>query len=377
MIAPSILCVHQGYELYGSDRTFIQSVRSLREHFPQANITVYLPKAGPLTDHLAPFANDITIVPMSVIRKRDLKELGLTFFLHLMHHIQTAAKEVSRFDLVYINSIVVLDYLAATRFSTKPAILHIHEIPTGAARLLFSGLARLCQANLLFNSEATRNAFDLPPNRKVRVIHNGVARPSGSLLPLPKSPKLHVLLIGRFNSWKGQDLLLRALGELSPEERSNLEVRIVGDVFEDQTHYKSAIFALRHDLDLENCVAIEGFTAEPRRHYEWAHCVVVPSTQPEPFGLVAAEAMANGRAVIAAGHGGLAEIVIDKVTGRLFQPGDANALANILRSYLSDRNLIARHSTAGHQRYLEAFQEEHYIRRIGEMVAGLLEKGNG
>ena len=35
-----IVCVHQGYELYGSDRAFIDSVATLREAWPQADIEV-------------------------------------------------------------------------------------------------------------------------------------------------------------------------------------------------------------------------------------------------------------------------------------------------------------------------------------------------
>jgi hypothetical protein len=42
-----IVCVHQGYELYGSDRAFIDSVAALREAWPQADIEVVLPHDGP------------------------------------------------------------------------------------------------------------------------------------------------------------------------------------------------------------------------------------------------------------------------------------------------------------------------------------------
>ena len=43
-----IVCVHQGYELYGSDRSFIDSVAALREAWPQAEIEVVLPHEGPI-----------------------------------------------------------------------------------------------------------------------------------------------------------------------------------------------------------------------------------------------------------------------------------------------------------------------------------------
>jgi glycosyltransferase involved in cell wall biosynthesis len=67
-----------------------------------------------------------------------------------------------------------------------------------------------------------------------------------------------------------------------------------------------------------------------------ASVVVVPSRWPEPFGLVAAEAMAAGVAVVASRTGGLAEIVEHGVTGCLVEPGDAGALADTLDDLLAD-----------------------------------------
>ena len=43
-----IACVHQGYELYGSDRCFVESVAAFREAFPEAEIEVVLPRPGPI-----------------------------------------------------------------------------------------------------------------------------------------------------------------------------------------------------------------------------------------------------------------------------------------------------------------------------------------
>jgi len=58
-----------------------------------------------------------------------------------------------------------------------------------------------------------------------------------------------------------------------------------------------------------------------------ARFLVVPSTCYEGFPLAVAEAYACGVPVIAAGHGGLAEIVRDGFTGLHFRPGDATDLA--------------------------------------------------
>lgn len=59
--------------------------------------------------------------------------------------------------------------------------------------------------------------------------------------------------------------------------------------------------------------------------------VVVPSEWPEPFGLVLAEAMASGVPPIATAHGSFVDMVDDGVDGFLYPPGDAAALAAVLR----------------------------------------------
>lgn len=62
-----------------------------------------------------------------------------------------------------------------------------------------------------------------------------------------------------------------------------------------------------------------------------ARAVVVPSEWPEPFGLVAAEAMAAGVPTIATAHGSFVDLVDHGVTGFLYRPGDPQALAALLR----------------------------------------------
>jgi glycosyltransferase involved in cell wall biosynthesis len=70
----------------------------------------------------------------------------------------------------------------------------------------------------------------------------------------------------------------------------------------------------------------------------WMHCAVaiVPSIWPDPHPLVAIEAMAAGRPVIASAIGGLTDIVEDGVTGVLVPPGDALTLRTSIAQILAD-----------------------------------------
>jgi glycosyltransferase involved in cell wall biosynthesis len=70
---------------------------------------------------------------------------------------------------------------------------------------------------------------------------------------------------------------------------------------------------------------------ELARDYTAARLVAVPSRR-EGFGMVAAEALAAGRAVVGTRVGGLPDVVTDGVTGTLVAPDDVGALAAALRS---------------------------------------------
>jgi glycosyltransferase involved in cell wall biosynthesis len=63
---------------------------------------------------------------------------------------------------------------------------------------------------------------------------------------------------------------------------------------------------------------------------------LIPSVWAEPFGIVALEAMAAGKAVIASRVGGLGDVVVDGVTGVHVAPGDPGALAAAIRRMLAD-----------------------------------------
>lgn len=69
---------------------------------------------------------------------------------------------------------------------------------------------------------------------------------------------------------------------------------------------------------------------------------VVPSVWPETFNLVAREAFAAGRLVIASQVGALAEAVRDGVDGLLVPPGDPAALAQAMTRLVDDPALLAR-----------------------------------
>jgi glycosyltransferase involved in cell wall biosynthesis len=96
------------------------------------------------------------------------------------------------------------------------------------------------------------------------------------------------------------------------------------------------VTALVAGLDDPGSVSVVGEVADSSTAYEEADVVIVPSDKPEPFGLIAIEAFARGRPVIASAAGGLLEIVTPGGDGWFFPPKDAAALAELLSSLTRD-----------------------------------------
>ena len=85
-----------------------------------------------------------------------------------------------------------------------------------------------------------------------------------------------------------------------------------------------------------------------------AAVVACPSRR-EGYGVVARQAMAHGRPVVATSVGGLADAIVDGETGLLVRPGDVPALRAALEKLLADASLRDRLGTAGRARAVETF----------------------
>ena len=94
--------------------------------------------------------------------------------------------------------------------------------------------------------------------------------------------------------------------------------------------------------------------AELGGYYDRAAIVVCPSRR-EGYGVVAREAMAHGRPVVASAVGGLLDAVEHERTGLLVPPGDAGALRTAIERLLLDPTLRARLGAAAREHASERF----------------------
>jgi glycosyltransferase involved in cell wall biosynthesis len=97
-----------------------------------------------------------------------------------------------------------------------------------------------------------------------------------------------------------------------------------------------------------------------------ADCFCLPTVQ-EGFGIVFAEAMAAGRAVVACRAAAVPEIVEDRRTGLLVNPKSPEEIAMALETLLTNDGLRADLGAAGARR-VEALDLEPVARRFVEVV---------
>ena len=166
---------------------------------------------------------------------------------------------------------------------------------------------------------------------KGRLVVNGIPAEIISVEPPVISPaenaegaerkeSVDLLYVGQLIRGKGVQLLLAAMAQLKTPR--TLDVVGTGNM-------EGELKALAARLGLADRVRWRGFQENPQAWMRAAKCVVVPSFWQEPYGLVAAEAVALGRPVVAFAIGGLPEACGGKAT--LVPPGDIAALAAALK----------------------------------------------
>ena len=195
---------------------------------------------------------------------------------------------------------------------------------------------RLCARSKL---TVIYNAYD--PARFAAAANGGSAAANGMMLGF----------VGRLVDQKGCDVLIEAMPKVLAQH-PEIRLRVVGDGPD-----RPRLEALTHRLDLARAVDFVGYRPTSAALLADVDIVVVPSRY-EPFGIVAVEAMASGRPVVASAVGGLSEIVADGQTGLLVPPGDPDRLAAALTRLLDHPEVRETMASASRRRVAEKFSPE-------------------
>jgi len=255
----------------------------------------------------------------------------------------------------------------AARFARVPAIHHVHDLyaetRTGDAVLQYVAL-RIPATTIVAVSHSARARLlssGVPWNR-VRVVHNGVSlERTAPAITGVDGPV--VVWCGRLQRWKGAHVFLdaaRAIRNAHPKARFWI---VGGTLFGKEPEYATELREQAARLGIADAVTFTGHVADARPYLASADVVVHCSIEPEPFGLVIAEALAEGRPVVAFDQGGPAEMIESGRSGRLVSPGNTDALAAAVSDLLARPDLAARIGEAALQR-ARHFGLDAMLRRI-------------
>lgn len=140
-----------------------------------------------------------------------------------------------------------------------------------------------------------------------------------------------VLMPGRLTRWKGGESVVEAAARLKAMRGTDFVVLLVGD---DDSGFRPVLEKKIADTGTGDVVYLTGGVQDMAAAYKIASVVVSASIEPEAFGRVIVEAQAMSKPIIATNHGGARETVVHGESGWLYQPGDAEALANTIHQAL-------------------------------------------
>ncbi len=172
---------------------------------------------------------------------------------------------------------------------------------------------------------------------KVIVLHNGIEKTKTTIC----NKNNHVLYVGRIVKEKGVDLFVNAVEKIY-KKYPNWKFIIIGAtrIGEKKLHDKFSKNTIEKFKKLGNQTFVTGHLSanEVQTFMKKASVIVIPSVWQEPFGLVAAEAMSNGLAIVSSNVGGLPEIIGEN--GILIDNINHIKIANTLEKLLSNRKKI-------------------------------------
>ncbi len=209
----------------------------------------------------------------------------------------------------------------------------------------------------------------VPPER-VHVVPVGVDPDLFSPVPsIARQPGRLITTASADVTMKGLSFLLEAVAKLRTER--HIDLTIIGRPVRD-----SAASRAISELGIDDVVTFVSGVPDRRivELYAEAELAVVPSLY-EGFSLPAIEAMSCGVALVATTGGALPEVAgTHGETCFLTEPGDAEALASVLREALDDPDARARVGRAGRQRVVDQWSWRHTAERTVEQYRAAMDE---
>ncbi|HEY1851932.1 MAG TPA: glycosyltransferase [Candidatus Binataceae bacterium] len=395
-----IVFLNPAGQMGGAERALLDIIASLKAARPEWTLALIAAAEGDLVREARELGAEASVVafPRSLavlgdssasalegIRRRplDLAARMIAAAPAIAIYRRRLARAISALapDLIHANGFKMHLLSAWTAPRNVPLLWHIHDFVSSRPMMapLLRAHVRRCDAVVANSHSVARDVREaLGPVPSIFAVYYAInlARfaPVGSVLDLDRlagMPPLgaggvRVGIVGTLARWKGHETFLRAISLLPPS--TAIRAYVVGGPLYETSGSQYTIAELRTiaaRLGLNDRVGFTGFVNDVAPAMRALDVVVHASTQPEPFGLVIAEAMACGRAVVVSAAGGAAEIITDAVDALAHPPGDAPALARAIDQLARDAAMRER---LGHAAAIASASRFTHERLAAELV---------
>jgi glycosyltransferase involved in cell wall biosynthesis len=291
-----------------------------------------------------------------------------------------------KIDLVYANSVLVIDDAIAAKLKHIPRICHIRNFLYNNSTLAFYfPIPLICileywlSSKIILVSEAVRKSYNFEKigkyNGKVKVIHNGVDVEKFSAntlvdaednlrqeLGLEEKTKI-IALVGRYQEEKGVIEFVES-AKIVTSSFPNAIFVLIGD--QCQGTY-NRLKALVEKFGIKNKVYFLDFRTNIVPLYRTIYALVSASWF-EALSRTILEAMAAAKPVIASKCGGPQEIVIDGETGFLVPIKSHQNLAKAIIKLLNNPELAQEMGRHGQKRVIRFFSLEKHVQKIENII---------
>jgi len=364
----------------GAERSLLETIRALLAR--DVECVALLPGQGALADSLDRIGVEYRVLPYKWWTGRADGPLWRRFARTAANLILAVPASSwirrQRVDIVYTNTISICLGAWAASLAGKPHVWHIRELGHDHNRSVFDlgerfslGLIRarstLCLANSFCVAEKYREAVE---PKEIRVIYQGVQLDADED-PEPEQSSdrpFRCVVVGAISPAKRQEEAIRAVARLN-QEGLPIELLIVG---EGDRRYERRLRELVAELDLQDRVRFLGQLDSAAPVIRAADAVLTCSRH-EAFGRVTVEAMLAGKPVVGARSGGTAELIRDGHNGFLYEPGDVDQLAGVLRRLIESPEGSRRIGAAARTCAGEQFTEKRFGDEILACLAPLVE----
>src|SRR3989344_4636497 len=275
---------------------------------------------------------------------------------------------VEQFDLSGFDIVISVSHSFGKGIITKPGTKHICYCLTPTRYLWdnsffpfkpFSQILLTYLRNWDYQAAQRPDYFIASSNAVKERIKKYYQRDSEVIYPPIETDKFYIsqeskdyfLMVGRLVPYKRFDLAIDAFSKLSDEK-----LFIIGDGPEKKK------LEIRSKKLVSDNIKFLGFISEKELSKYYANSKALIFPQEEDFGIVALEAMASGRPVIAFHSGGALETVIEKETGSFFNNQTAESLIEAVKDF--DENEFHHEKI---DRKASRFDKKIFQRRIKEM----------